>query len=253
MVFAGKLCNDVNCSQKSWNIFQAAGQSAIVNTTLDEIKKFEDSTLTTLSRYFKVLRGGVSAYFTRSQNTLIVSRQSLFSTALDFPYHQLSDETRQNLVKMLASVLTSCIDPTVEHLRSETTFVYFNFTQSASSPIENALKDFRSQLNVLTNSVKTATEDCLMQIDVKSGSLTSTYNPLTNAINACSRYATASNRLPLLEFTRLHYAALNMVNRMNLDLNLCGNGNKKEECVLNYLKENCVKDLCKVCTALWDF
>lgn len=232
-------------------IFQVQGQSTAVNATLDEIKSFRLLTLTSLGRFFKILRGDASGYFTRSQNTLRISRQNLFSTAVDFPYHHLSDATRQSLAKRLASIMTTCIDPTVDYLQNDSMFIYFNFAKSTSSPIETALEGFLTQLNELSDAVKATTDsDCLIKEDIKSRLLTAEYNNLTTAINACTRNSSASNRGPISEFMRLQLTALTFITRLNLDVNICANGNRKEECVANFLKEYCEEDSCKVCSTM---
>lgn len=209
------------------------------------------STLTTSSRFFKTLRGDVSGYFTRSQNTMRISRQNLFAGALDFPYHQLNYETRQLLVKRLMTILTTCIDPTVDYLQNNSMFIYFDLMKTASSPIETSLKSFLSQLNELSFAVKATTDDdCLSKEDIKTRFLTLAYNNLTNAINSCSKNAIASNRGPLIEFSKFQFTALTLITRMNFDLNFCANGNKKEDCVVNFLKEYCEEDSCKVCSTM---
>lgn len=198
-----------------------------------------------------MLRADVSGYFTRSQNTLRLSRQNLFSASVDFPYHHLSDATRQNLAKRLASIMTTCIDPTVDYMQNDSMFVYFNFMKSANSPIETALEGFLIQLNELSDAVKATTDsDCLIKQDVKSRLLTAAYNNLTTAINVCTRDSATSNRGPISEFMALQLTALTFITRLNLDLNICASGNRKEECAVNFLKEYCEEDSCKVCSTM---
>lgn len=222
-----------------------------MDATLSEISNFVTSTLSQLSRPFNALRDDVYGHFFRSQNTLRLARQTLFSTASKFPYHQVNNDTRHNLTRSISAVITNCIDPTVDYLQKTSMLPYFNFMNDSMTPIEIGFTAVTVQLQNLIAAVKAVTNsDCLARENVSSRRLSTDYSVVTGAINDCIRNASATYRPPISEFTRLHFIALPFINRMNRDLDQCENGNSTQ-CVIKYLGKYCDNEsTCKVCSTM---
>lgn len=231
--------------------YQVSGQSAVVNATLKEIQNFETTVLSSLSRPFNVLRDDVYGHFYRSQNTLRIARQNLFSIASKFPFFALSDETRQNLVKRLTAILINIIDPTVDYLQKDSMLSYFNFMVDPMTSIEAAVKQAEPKLQELRDAIKNVTDEaCLKKVDINARKLTASLNPAIAAINDCTRNASALYRAPINEFTRVHFTALPFINRMSMDLSQCSNGNTKEACSVTFLTKYCEEDSCGVSSTM---
>lgn len=202
-----------------------------------------------LSRSYNNLRDEIYGHFFRSQNTLRVARQSLFSTASKFPFYQLTDSTRQNLVKRLEAIIDDCIDPTIDFVQKKAILGFYNF-EEGKTQIETAWSGAHEQIQNLTDAVKAVTDDvCLENKSVSNRRLSIDFNPLTTAINDCTRNASALFRDPINSFTRVHLLAQPLINRMSTDLTFCATGNKHEDCVSKFLLRYC-EETCKVCPTM---
>lgn len=179
-----------------------------------------------------------------------MARQNLFSIASKFPFYQLTDGKRQNLVTRLTSIINDCIDPTVDFVQKKAILGYFDFQADGDTQIETAWSGAHAQIQNLAEMVKTVTDDkCLENESVSNRRLAIDYNPLTTAINDCTRNASALYRDPINNFTRVHFLALPLINRMSSDLNFCANGNRQEECISKFLLRYC-EATCKVCPTM---
>lgn len=193
----------------------------------------------------------VYGHYFRSQNTLRRARQNLFTVASRYPYYTLNAETRQKLVKTLTALLVNCIDPTVEYLQKESMLPFFDFMKDDSTAIEKGFKGVATQLEKLSAAVSNSSNDaCLIKENI-SRRLPNEYNALVSAINECTRNITIVYRPTINEFTRLHFIALPLINRISTELNQCdNNGNNRESCVVKFLTTYCEDDSCKVCSTV---
>ncbi|CRL03425.1 CLUMA_CG016348, isoform A [Clunio marinus] len=232
-------------------------------SALNEIKSFETSTLSSLMRPVNILRDEVYGHFFRSQNVLRLARENLFSTASKFPYYQLEPEVRQNMVKRLSTIINECIDPTVDYLQKNAILPYFNFMSDEKTPVESSFEPVMTQLEGLKAIIESSDKNsCLRSANINSRRLTTRYNSVINAVNSCTRSASMTYRAPITEFTRLHFAALPLVNRMNTELNQCtsilastlgteSNSERTNECLKAYLEKYCEdEEQCKVCSTI---
>lgn len=225
------------------------GQSAAINSTLNDIRNFQLSAVDSLTNSWNTLRDDVYGHFFRSQSTLRLARLALSSAASKFPYNHLSNETRQNLVNNLTSIIIDCIDPTVDYLQKNSTLRYFNFMNDSETPIERAF-NVSGQLQELSNAILASNDSECFRRENIGRRLSNEYSALISAINDCTRNASATYRAPINEFTRVHFAALPLITRLGVSLNQCANGNNREACIVRYLAANCAGDSCKTCSTI---
>lgn len=139
-----------------------------------------------MTKQFNSLRDDVYGHFYRSQNTLRIARQSLFSTASKFSYHQLTAETRPILTARLTAIITEIIDPTVDYLQKDSMLRYYNFMQDASTPIEKGLQPIMNQLEESKTTARDAlNENCLKQESLTARKLSKDYEAAVDAVSAC--------------------------------------------------------------------
>lgn len=230
---------------------QVQGQSASVNVTIGDVESIKKSVLTTLSRPFNALRDDVGGHFFRSQNTLRNARQAIFMTASTFPYHMLSNDTRHQLVSNLTKLLTECADPTIDYLQKASMLRFYNFMSDAKTPIETALQPVVDQLNTLEQDLKSAkNQSCLASVKITQRGIQTAYSNFTEAVNNCTRKASQAYRAPISEFTRVHFMALPLLNKVERELSACNSNNVKDSCVLTFLSKFCAEDSCKVCSTM---
>lgn len=154
------------------------------------------------------------------------------------------------MVDGLEWVLNDCIDPTVDFIQRKAILGFWNFIEDGDTQIETAWTGARAQINNLKDVVKTVTDEkCLENENISNRRLSIDYNPMTTAINDCTRNASALYRDPINNFTRVHFIALPLINRMSTDLTFCANGNRQEDCITKYLLRYCEKT-CKVCQTM---
>jgi hypothetical protein len=232
-------------------ITQVLGQSSTVNSTVNEILRFQASTASSLSQPFNSLRDDVYGHFYRSQVTLRQARQSLFSRAQKFPYHRLSAETRQSLVKRITEILIDVIDPTVDYLQKNSMLRYYNFMTDEMSPIEKALKPMSTQLEDLIKTVQGGNDSCTNKESITVRRLDREYSSYVGSINSCIREAFSAYRQPISEFTRVHFTALPYIGRILNDLGGCDGGNNQDACIKNFLIKYCAEDTCKVSSTMF--
>ena len=119
-----------------------------------------------------------------------------------------------------------------------------------NTQIENAWTGAHAQIENLKNAVKDVTDEkCLENINISNRRLSVDYNPLTTAITDCTRNASSLFREPISNFTRVHFIALPLINRMVSDLTFCANGNKQDECISKFLLRYC-EQTCKICPSM---
>lgn len=210
------------------------------------------SSIASLSRPYNNLRDDLYGHFFRSQTTLRLARQTLFSTASKFPYYQLNDTMRASLVKKLSTIINDCVDPTIDYVQKTSMLPFFDFATDASTPIEAGLSIVSTQLQDLTTAVQaTSNSTCLKNQDVTSRRLSASYSAVIDAELACIRNASAEYRPPINEFTRVHFVALPYITRINTELMLCSNRNNTDSCVDEFLTKFCDDEArCKVCTTM---
>lgn len=205
-----------------------------------------------MTRSFNALRDDVYGHFFRSQTTLRNARESLFSSATKFPFYQLNDTMRPSLVKRLTTLLNECIDPTIDYVQKNSMLPYFNFMIDSGTPVEIGFMVISAQLEELSTAIKAATDDdCLRTLAITSRKLTTSYSGVISAANDCIRNASVTYRDPINVFTRVHFVALPLINRLNSELNQCANGNSNNQCIDRYLTRNCEDETtCKVCSTM---
>lgn len=230
---------------------QVQGQSASVNITIGDIESLKKAALNSISRPFNALRDDVYGHFFRSQATLRNARQAIFSTASVFPYYMLKEDTRSSLMANMTKLLTQCADPTIDYLQKESMLRFYNFMVDASTPIEKALQPAIDQLNQLEEDLKAATNaSCLAKVRITQRQIQNAYNTFIDAVNNCTRQANQAYRAPINEFTRVHFIALPLMNKVNRELQSCDTNNVKDSCVVNFLSKFCAEDTCKVCSTM---
>lgn len=204
-----------------------------------------------MSRSFNALFMDVYGHFFRSQNTLRLARQNIFTAASRFPYQSISTETRQKLTKTVTALLTTCIDPTIDYLQKDSMLRFFNFMKDVNTPIENGFKAVVTQLGAISAAVSNTTNDSCLRKENINRRLPTEYSALIAAINDCTRNSSTTYRAPINEFTRVHFAALPLLNRIGTELNQCSNnGNNRESCVVKFLMTYCEDESCKVCSTV---
>jgi hypothetical protein len=240
-------------------VLPVQGQSATINSTLADIKSFQTASVTTTSRAFNALFTEVYGHFFRSQNTLRLARQSVFTASSRFPVHTLTEDTRKNLVTLLSSLFTKSMDPTIDFLQKESMLRFYNYDKDESTPIERTFKAIAPQLEELSDAVSNTTNDACLRRENINRRLPNEYSAIISAINDCTRNASAVYRAPINEFTRLHFDALPLITRIgagksykysdilrrftnknSTDLLACANnGANRESCVVRFLKTYC--------------
>ncbi|KAG5676849.1 hypothetical protein PVAND_006656 [Polypedilum vanderplanki] len=209
----------------------------------DEVKNFRNQAIGNIIQQFNNLQSDVYGHFHRSQTTLRIARQNLYMSASNFPYYRLEkDTTRKELTALLGSIIYNIIDPTVDYVQKTSMDKFFMFNSDTAPNVEQAFSTADSQLNAL------ATMNC-SDSTVSSRKLMSEYSDFIFAINNCTRVIFQKYRAPINEFTRVHFIALPLINRLNRDLNACTsilNRVGVEACIIEYLKNNCQEENCKV-------
>jgi hypothetical protein len=217
---------------------------------VNEVKRFQASTASSLTQPFNSLRDDVYGHFFRSQATLRQARQGLFSRAQRFSYYRLETETRQKLILRLTEILEQVIDPTIDFLQKSSMLRYFNFMKDTSSPIEKTLAPMTKQLEDLISTVKGTNDTCINKESITVRRLSREYSSYENAINSCIREAFIAYRQPISEFTRVHFIALPFISRIQNDLGGCDGGSSQNQCVENFLTKYCSEDSCKVASTM---
>jgi hypothetical protein len=208
------------------------------------------TSLTTLTRGYNALFTDVHGHFFRSQATLRVARQNIFDAASKYPYFSLTTETRQKLVKTLTALLTTCIDPTVEYLQKNSMLGFFNFMKDENNAIEKSFKAAATQLEKLSSAVSSSSDDDCLRRENINRQLPNEYITFNTAIIECTRNISIEYRSPINEFTRAHFLALPLLNRISTELNRCGNNGNGESCVVKFLATSCEDETCKVCSTV---
>lgn len=188
---------------------------------------------------FNNLQSDVYGHFHRSQNTLRGARQNLYQTASSFPYYRLNADLRKNLVTYLDTLIYKVIDPTVEFVQKASMDQYYAFNSEEKSVVEQAFLAADSQLSAMSS-------DCGTKMEVSSRKLMNEYSSFISSINDCTREMSRQYRSPISEFTRVHFVALPLINRLNRELNGCSTPRgSTDQCIKEYLAKNCL-DHCSV-------
>lgn len=192
--------------------------------------------LNSVQQPFNNLQGDVYGHFHRSQTTLRIARQNLFQTASSFPYYRLPSDKRKSLVKLLDTLIYGVIDPTVEYVQKASMDQYYSFNHDEKTPVEDAFSAADSQLSAMSS-------ECGVTLDITSRKLLNEYSPFISSINDCTKTMSQHYRAPINEFTRVHFVALPLINRLNRDLSSCVGGlsgrDRIEPCVTEFLTKNC--------------
>lgn len=201
-----------------------------------ELKNFRLQAISNVQQPFNNLQSDVYGHFHRSQTTLRSARQNLFQTASSFPYYRLSADNRKSLVKLLDNLIYNVIDPTVEYVQKASMDQYYSFNHDEKTPVEDAFSAADSQLSAMSS-------ECGVTLDITSRKLLNEYSSFISSINDCTRSMSQRYRSPINEFTRVHFVALPLINRLNRELSNCVGGItgrvKIEPCVTEYLTKNC--------------
>jgi hypothetical protein len=174
---------------------------------------------------------------------LRVARQNLYYSVLAFPFFRLSDDARSNLTGILGSLIYEIIDPTVESIQKTAMSKFYDIRTDDKTITEQAFSAVDTQLNALAS----MNDNCTAGIT--SRKLTAEYSSYIAAINNCTRFIFQKFREPIGEFTREHFTALPLINRMVRELNGCSNNfniNRIESCVDGFIKNYCQDESCKV-------
>lgn len=164
-------------------------------------------------------------------------------TATNYPFYRLTDETRKGLTTLLDGLIKNTIDPTVEYIQKNSMDKLFGFNADSANIVEQTFSAADTQLNAITSM------NCSDQSNITSRKLMTEYTDFISSINNCTRYVFQLFRAPINEFTRVHFIALPLINRLNRDLNACPsilNRAGIQKCSEDYLKNNCQEDTCKV-------
>lgn len=160
-----------------------------------------------------------------------------------FPYFRLTAEDRKSLTDILVSLVYKTIDPTIESVQRAVMNKLYDASTDSETVVETAFGAVDNQINTL----KTMSEKCTS--DVTSRKLTSEYSNYISAINGCTRLVSQKFRDPISEFTRVHFVALPLMQKIVRDLNSCSssfNINKIDTCVADFIKAYCQDESCKV-------
>jgi hypothetical protein len=199
--------------------------------------------LSNIQQQFNNLFNDVYGHFHRSQNTLTAARQNLYSAASTFPYFRLSPENKLNLTGVLSALVYNTIDPMIEAVQKSAMTKLYAYNSDAQTVTEQAFSAVDTQLSALS------TLDANCTSGVTSRKLTTEYANYTNGINNCTRFVFQKFREPITEFTRVHFVALPLINRIVRDLNQCTGGlntNRIDTCVTTFDNTYCQSESCKV-------
>lgn len=151
----------------------------------------------------------------------------------------------------LTTLITTCIDPAIDYIQKDSMVSFYNFMMDASTPVETGFKVVATQLQDLATVVQGASDDCLKKQGISARRITMEYDGVIKVASDCIRNASASYRAPINEFTRVHFVALPLINRINSDVNQCANGNKNDQCVAAFLAKYCDDaSKCKDCATM---
>jgi hypothetical protein len=182
---------------------------------------------------------------------LRAARQNIFAAASKYPYYSLTTETRTKLVKTLTALLNTCIDPTVEYLQKDSMLGFFNFMKDENNAIEKSFKLAATQLQEVSSAVSNSSDDDCLRRENINRRLPNEYITYLTAIIVCTRNISIEYRTPINEFTRAHFLALPLLNRISTELNRCvNNGSNRESCVIKFLATYCEDETCKVCSTV---
>lgn len=199
------------------------------------------------------MRDEIYGHFLRSQNSLRAAGDQVFSAAQRFPYFALSNETRDALSSNITFFLRNCSKPTNDYLGRNATLPMFDYTTNNTSPIEIAfkpVKDILDQIIAVASSVNIDTQ-CLRTIGLGFSRFERTFTAVVNYINQCTRLLSLTYRPAITEFTRLHFVALPVVNRLATDLNSCAsNWNLDRETCAKKIIDNLSSSSSSICMAL---
>lgn len=204
-----------------------------------EIQTFRIQALNSISQPFTTLQADVYGHFHRSQTTLRTARQDVYRAAEIFPFFRLTSENRRNLVELLNNLIYKVIDPTVDYIQKTSMDKYFQFNVDAKTSVENTFAAAESQLEALKSECSGS--------KVTSRQLTTEYTSFTSAINECTRLISSKYRAPINEFTRVHFIALPLINRIDRDLRACMNPlsiGRIEQCVTDFNTRYCQEESC---------
>ncbi|XP_070497149.1 uncharacterized protein [Chironomus tepperi] len=211
-----------------------------------EIKTFRTQALSNIQQQFNNLFNDVYGHFHRSQNTLTAARQNLYSAASTFPYFRLSADNRKNLTATLNALIYTTIDPSIEAVQKNAMTKIYSFNTDEQTVTEQAFLAVDTQLSALT------TLDVNCTTGVTSRKLSNEYANYTSGINNCTRFVSREFRDPINEFTRVHFVALPLINRIVRELNQCSNNaNKMETCVTAFDTTYCQEASCKANEAIF--
>lgn len=220
----------------------------VINSTLNDIKNFQSASVTTTMRSFNSLFMEVYGHFFRSQSSLRVARQSVFTSASRFPIHTLTEETRKNLKSTVSTLIDTYMDPTIDFLQKEAMLRFYNYAKDETSPIERTIKVIAPQLEEISNSVSNTSNDVCLRRENINRRLPNEYIGIISAINDCTRNISNQYRAPINEFTRVHFVALPLITRMSAELMGCANnGANRESCVVRFLETYCVDTANETC------
>jgi hypothetical protein len=184
--------------------------------------------INSIQQPFNNLMMDVYGHFARSQNTLRGARQDLFRAAENFPYYRLASDKRKSLVKLLDSLIYNVVDPTVDYLQRTSLKRFYAFNADERTPVEEAFSAADSQLSAM------------------SSELMSEYQSFISSINDCTKAMNQQYRSPIGEFTRVHFNALPLMNKIHRELNNCAGANDKkfDQCVNEFSTKHCQNDGC---------
>lgn len=154
----------------------------------------------------------------------------------------------------LRTVLSECIEPTIEYLQKDAILPYFNFMTEARTPIESGFATVSTELRRLEKAVKAANNStCLTSLNINRARLTTEYGAVVVAESECIRNASDLYRTPIGEFNRAQLVVLPFVTRLNAELILCASENfiDNNQCVDRFLARYCEDEsACKTCSTM---
>lgn len=161
---------------------------------------------------------------------------------------------RANLKRRLTSIISECIEPTIDYLQKDAILPYFNFMTEARTPIESGFETVSSQLRQLETAIKSANDtSCLRTENINRARLTTEYGNVVNAESDCIRNASSMYSTPITEFNRAQLTVVPFVTRINAELILCSNENfiDHNQCIDRFLARFCDDEsTCKVCSTM---
>jgi hypothetical protein len=196
--------------------------------------------INSIQQPFNNLMMDVYGHFARSQNTLRGARQDLFRAAENFPYYRLSSEKRKSLITLLDSLIYNVIDPTVDYVQRTSMQRFYAFNTDEKTPVEEAFSAADSQLAAMSS-------ECAKQSDLSARKLMGEYQGFISSINDCTKAMNQQYRAPIGEFTRVHFNALPLINKIHRELSGCSGANDKnfDKCVTDFMTKHCQSDKCQ--------